>query len=302
MTKLLTSICVLQLVERGQLTVDEDILHHLPVLARQKVLRGFNPIDDSPILEDRKGPINLRQLLTHSSGAGIDFVQPELRRYRQVVSGDVSPSGYIDERCDLPLLFQPGEGWAYGAGVTWAGKVAESVAGVNLEEYMRENVFKPLGIEGITFFPEAHPELQGRLASMTIVDKETGKVVDITGHGLPDLSGVDVKDCFGGEGAYADLTDFSEVVKSLLMNDGKLLQRETVDQLFEPRLPTATSKAALRDAFADTNWLPGDFEGPNEYDWSLGGLLIEGDGHEFRRKGCLLWIGAAHTFWVGDWR
>lgn len=297
MTKLLTVVAVLQLVERGQITLDEDILSHVPVLAKQKILTGFDARDGSPLFEDRDRAITLRHLLTHTAGTGTEYVQPLLKQFVKEHRPNLGASKTVDERCDLPLLYQPGERWSYGSGITWVGKVVESLTGMGLEEYMRANIFEPLGTEGITFFPRRHLEVMERMAGMTTWNSKTGKLEEL-GAGLPGRTALEREDAFGGEGAFADLSDFFKLVKSLLMDDEKLLKRETAGLMFKPQIPTQAGRNALRDLFADPTWLPGDFEGPNEYDWSAAGLLVDGDGHEFRKKGCCLWIGAAHTFWV----
>lgn len=297
MTKLLTAICVLQLVERKQVTLDEDITSHVPILAKQRILTAFDANTGSPIFEDRKGSITLRHLLTHTAGTGTEYVQPLLKRFVKDHRPHIGSAKTVDERCDLPLLYQPGEGWSYGSGVTWAGKVVESATGVGLEEYMRKNIFKQLGIEGITFFPRRYREIEERLTGMTTWNPSTGRLEDLDA-GLPGRTALDRMDAFGGEGAFADLGDFFKVVRSLLVDDEVLLKKETAALIFEPQIPTQAGRDGLRNMFADPTWLPGDFEGPNEYDWSAAGLLVVGDGHEFRRRGCCLWIGAAHTFWV----
>lgn len=297
MTKLLTAVCVLQLVERNRITLDEDITAHIPALAQQQILTGFDANDGSPLFELRREPITLRHLLTHTAGTGTEYVQPLLKRFVKDHRPDLETARTVEERCTLPLLYQPGEGWSYGSGVTWAGKVVESVTGVGLEDYMRKNIFEPLGIGGTTFFPRRYPEIECRLARMTTWNPKTGRLEELEA-GLPGRTALDRQEAFGGEGAFADLSDFFKVLTSLLAGDEKLLKRETAALIFEPQIPTEAGRNALREMFADPTWLPGDLEGPNEYDWSAAGLLVMGDGHEFRRRGCCLWIGAAHTSWV----
>ncbi|KAJ6437202.1 beta-lactamase family protein [Purpureocillium lavendulum] len=294
MTKLLTTIAALQLSERGHIGLDDDVSEHLPVLAKQPVLTGFAD-DGSPNLAKRDRPITLRHLLTHSSGAGYLFLHPQLRQYVQHVKPK-KPSGTIDELFALPLLHQPGEGWNYGSGISWAGRLVEKLTGQTLGAYMDDNIFKPLGICRITFFPQDVSELDGQVSDMTFRQDDGGLRAAPPGLSFfPPL-----KDCLGGEGAYADLQDYMKVVRSLLLDDEKLLRRDTTRLMFLPQLPTQASRDGLRDAFEDPSWAVGDFSGPKELDWAYGGLLVVGDAHPLRRKGYLSWSGAANLYWFVD--
>ncbi|OBT65524.1 hypothetical protein VE03_05016 [Pseudogymnoascus sp. 23342-1-I1] len=296
MTKLLTSIALLQLQERGTVGLDQDVSEYVPVLAKQSVLSGFNK-DGTPILVKREKDITLRLLLTHSSGAGYIFMDPKLQQYAKYTGKSITESSTIDDIFDWPLLYQPGEGWAYGAGVSWAGRVLEKLTGKTLEEYMQENIFKPLGISRITFFPKANPVLEGQVSDMSVRDDATG-TLSAAPLGLPFFG--DLKDCLGGEGAYADLTDYFKVMRSILLDDGALLKSETTALMFQPQLPTDAARAGLKEAMEDPSWAVGDFSGPNEYDWAFGGIIIAGDNHPMRHRGCLMWSGAANLFWFID--
>ncbi|ELR06514.1 hypothetical protein GMDG_02149 [Pseudogymnoascus destructans 20631-21] len=140
MTKLLTSIALLQLHEHGTVGLDQDVSEY--VLTKQSILTGFSK-DGTPILVKREKDITLRLLLTHSSSASYSFMDPKLQQYAQYTGKSVTESSTIDDIFDWPLLYQPGEGWTYGAGITWVGKVLEKLTGKSLEEYMQENIFNP---------------------------------------------------------------------------------------------------------------------------------------------------------------
>lgn len=68
--------------------------------------------------------------------------------------------------------------------------------------------------------------------------------------------------------------------------------------MFQPQLPTDAARARFRKAIEDPSWAVGDFSGPNEYDWSFGGILVTENKHPMRNRGCLIWSGAANLFWV----
>jgi hypothetical protein len=108
------------------------------------------------------------------------------------------------------------------------------------------------------------------------------------------------EDCFGGQGASGNLEDYMKILTSLLVNDGKLLRKETADQFFQPQL-TAESKAAQKALFQDPEKLKlfiGDFPSDVEYDWGLGGILVQSEGRTRRFKGTMIWSGMPNLFWV----
>jgi methyl acetate hydrolase len=149
MTKAVTSVAVMQLVERGRVQLDEPAGTYLPELARVEVLEDFDA-NGTAKLRLPKTPVTVRQLLTHTSGFGYDFLDEKLSRY--VAAGGVpgvrtGDSGFLK----APLLFDPGTKWEYGISTDWLGKLVEKISGQSLEEYFRQNIFAPLGM-GDSFF------------------------------------------------------------------------------------------------------------------------------------------------------
>lgn len=120
MTKLVTTIAALQLVERGLVALDQDVAPQLPVLAGQPVLAGFGD-DGVPRLKAREKPITLRQLLTHSFGGVYDFLSSDIARYRRHLGVDGARGTTVDELFAMPLLYEPGDSWTYGGGLDVRG-------------------------------------------------------------------------------------------------------------------------------------------------------------------------------------
>lgn len=298
-TKLITSIAAMQLVERGQVTLDEDITSRIPALASQQVLNGFSSASDSspdkqePVLEPRKNPITLRQLLTHSAGTAYDFLSPDKIQRWQALQGKTPISGAnVEERFSYPLLYQPGTSWAYSTSIDWAGRVIESVTGHDLETYFRQNIFEPLGLTSLTFSGDRVAE-SGNLWPMSGRDPVTGKVIPFTGVDL----NRGVTSPIGGQGLYGRMDEYMQILHSILIDDEKLLRPETAAEMFKPQLGQAPKKTFLR-TMEDPSWAVGDFPDTQEYDWSFGGLLVDGDSHPYRKRGTLIWGGAANIFWV----
>lgn len=292
MTKLVTSVAAMQLVERGLITLDEDVSPLLPSLAKLEILTGFAD-DGTPITHKRKNPITLRRLLTHSAGVGYPFSDPRLIQY--IEWKKPSPdAGTVDEVFDLPLVYEPGEGYLYSSAIDRVGQLIEKVTGQNLEEYMKKNIWEPLGMNSTTFFPREHPEIQARQVPMGFRDEATGVVAE-TGEQAWFEKGL--KEPFGGQGLYSTMTDYTKLLHSLLVDDEKVLKKETAALFFQPQLSPA-SKASLLKLMTGPEWLIGKFPETNEYDWGLGGILIDGDKHDFRRKNTMIWSGASNCFWV----
>lgn len=294
MTKLMTTIAAMQLVESDRISLDKDVTELLPVLAQQDVLTGFSS-DGVPSTEKRKHPITLRQLLTHSSGVGYDFLQPEINMYREYHKLSRTPGKTINERFGTPLLHQPGEGWSYGGSLDWAGHLVEKLTGQSLEDYMKQHIWDPLGLKDITFWPNGRSEqFADRRAAMSIRDERTGKAVQSRRY--IDLN-AGLVEAAGGQGAFATMSDYMEIVYSLLADDERLLKKATTEIMFQPQL-SSTSKAALLQSFKYPEWAIGSFPDTEEYDMGLGGVLIDGNKHPYRKRGAMLWSGAPNLIWV----
>ncbi|KAK5657264.1 hypothetical protein OQA88_3323 [Cercophora sp. LCS_1] len=248
MTKLLTCVAALQLVEAGAISLDDDVAKLLPELAKKKILKGFDK-KGRPVLKDRKKKITLRHLLTHSSGCGYTFLNDDLKTF---VGGSAFPnatgSRTVGERFDFPLLFEPGEGWVYGCGIDWVGQLVERVSGIPLERYFQERILAKVDVgEGrVTFYPERG--VKGPRAVMTARGPD-GRVAP---RPLPE--GIPERKEMGGEGGHADLKAYMDVVWSLLRNDGRLLK--SVEELFKPQLEKK-AKEALTEMCANPGWIVG---------------------------------------------
>ncbi|GAQ11841.1 acyltransferase LovD [Aspergillus lentulus] len=296
-TKLITCIAVMQLVEAGKLNLDDDMSPIIPELAEQEVLLGFDETTGEPQLRKRTNPLKLRYLLTHSAGLAYGAMNPLLQRWGALNNRAPQSGPTVVERFAYPLAYEPGTGWGYSPGVDWAGKIVERVTGETLESYFRKHIFDPLDITSITFWPRKHPSIQGKLATMT-ARTASGGIEPYKGPYITDGA----EDCFGGQGASGNLEDYMKILTSLLVNDGKLLRKETADQFFQPQL-TAESKVAQKALIQDPEKVKifvGDFPSDMEYDWGLGGILVQSDGRTRRSKGTMIWSGMPNLFWFID--
>lgn len=183
-TKPIVAVAAMILVEECRLRLDDPVDHWLPELADRRVLARI----DGPLEETvpAKRPITLRDLLTLRMGIG--YTMDALGRYPihgllselGILQGPPHPARMPDTDewmrrvGQLPLMWQPGEVWAYDLGLDVAGVLVARASGMPLGEFMRERIFEPLGMRDTGFYvPE---EKLDRLAMSYAPDWETGEI------------------------------------------------------------------------------------------------------------------------------
>ena len=284
-TKLITTIAALQCVEDGSLTLTSPVSDILPELAAQPVLT------ESGVLEPTVRPIKLEMLLSHTSGVAYDFLVPRLQKWT-VENRPPLPEGArrpVEEAFAYPLAHQPGEGWYYGPGLDWAGRMIERVTGGTLGEHVRQRICRPLGIvEAETqFYPVRGEAVRQRLVDLNPEDPEgLGRAVLGGGGDMNKRSEGD----FGGHGLFMTGESYAKVLRSLLANDGKLLRPQTVDDMFRDRIgPEAEARhRAAMDGPVGPFFRVGTAPG-SKVGHGLGGLLTLEDVEGWYGEKTLSW-------------
>ncbi len=179
MTKPVTAVAAMILVEQCKLRLDDPVERWLPELADRKVLRAIDaPADDTV---PAKRAITLRDLLSFRLGYGMIPVFPDRYPIQHAIAeagfapGPVFPAFAPDELMrrygSLPLIYQPGERWLYNSGTEILGVLIARVAGTSFGEFLSERIFAPLGMKDTAFFvPEAR---QHRFATSYVHDRAT---------------------------------------------------------------------------------------------------------------------------------
>ena len=139
MTKAITSVAVMQLVEQGKVKLDSPVGDYLPQMKEAEVLEGFDA-DNNPILRPAKTAVTVHQLLTHTSGFVYEIWNENAARYAS--SGHTEGGNFLE----APLAFDPGTKWEYGISTDILGVLVEVVSEQSLNEYFREHIFNPLGM------------------------------------------------------------------------------------------------------------------------------------------------------------
>lgn len=179
MTKPVVSLAVLMLLEEGRLLLDEPLAQYLPEFAGLKVGHPDPSTPDGLRLVPPARPVSLHDLLRHTSGMTYEFLGdgPVHRAYQRARLGDPRRSNaeLCETLAELPLIAEPGERWGYGRSTDVLGRVIEVVSGVSLGEFLRRQIFEPLGMHDTAFHVEA--DQHHRIAEPFPVDPDTGEVV-----------------------------------------------------------------------------------------------------------------------------
>ena len=138
MTKAITGIAAMELVEQGKLSLDAPASKIIPALGDVKVLDGWD--GDTARLRAPKRAITLRHLLTHTAGFSYSLWNKDIGKYEEVkkVPGIITCQ---NAALTTPLIADPGEKWNYGINIDFAGKMVEAVSGMRLGEYFAKNIF-----------------------------------------------------------------------------------------------------------------------------------------------------------------
>ncbi|KAF2399128.1 beta-lactamase/transpeptidase-like protein [Trichodelitschia bisporula] len=292
-TKLITSICALQCVEKGLVSLDEDISRILPELKDPEIASLDSSAPNGFKLTPAKNRVTLRQLLTHSSGVGYEWMNPTLQAWRKVHGPPAEElSGKIVATYSMPLLFEPGEGWMYGGGLDWAGVMVQRLNGdQSLGDYMDEHIFKPFGMNSTTFQLNQRPDIKKRVVQAATRTPDDGLVPHPKAVWLEE-----VHEHSGGGGLWSSVNDYIKVLHDLVKDEPTLLKKETVETLLiapqlDPEGPAVRQLAGARGAVG-ANAAAADVG----ISYGLGGMAITKD-NEFLPKNTLSWGGLPNLKW-----
>ncbi|KAH7071082.1 beta-lactamase/transpeptidase-like protein [Paraphoma chrysanthemicola] len=293
-TKLVTTIAVMQCVERGQLDLNTDIANLLPEWKDPKILTGFNEKNEA-IFKPATKAITLRNMLTHSSGMAYVFMDPLLARYQDLHSKQPPnpPMSVAEKFPQHFLVFEPGERWMYSPGIDWAGVVVERVTSMKLGEYMQSHIFDIVFAKDATFHPEKREEVQAR--RVTSWERVGQCVQELKQPYWPDRVDAD----FGGGGLFATVDDLLKIYQGVLT--GQLLRPETVKEMFQPHLENirgldTPDEYSLSSRNAIWNTIPVDVP----VSFGIGGLINTAAVPKRRGVNSLTWSGYPNCYWWID--
>ncbi len=285
LTKAITSVAAMQLVEQGRIGLDQPLGPVVPKLAGLQVLEGFGE-DGQPIMRPARREVTLHDLLTHTSGFVYETWNANLGRYVRATGKPGSGSG-LNAGLEMPLAFDPGERWEYGLGVDWAGKLVEAVSGQSLGKYIAQHIAGPLGMTDTQF---GRPDsarvvtIHNRLPDGTLRPGSSGR------PSKPELES-------GGGGLYSTAPDYLRFLAMLLRGGDAILRPETVAQMGRNQigaLDVTRMQTVMPPMSNDAEFFPGMAKG-----WGYGFVINSEAGPAGRAANSLAWAGLANCYyWI----
>ncbi len=291
MTKAVTGAAAMQLVEQGRLELDGPASAVIPYLGEVGVLEGFDG-DGQPKTRPPRRPITLRHLLTHTSGYVYEIWNTDILAYQEA-KGVPQITSCENAALTTPLLFDPGERWDYGIGIDWAGKMVEAVSGQRLGQYMKENIFDPLGMGDTAF--RITPAMQERMATVHVRGEDGAWMgMEFTVEQDPEFE-------MGGGGLYSTVGDYLKFIRMILnkgaANGHRVLRPETVEAMSVNSMGdnrVVNLATAMPPYSNDAEFFPG-----MEKTWGLTFMINNEEAPTGRTAGSLAWAGLANSyFWI----
>ncbi len=296
MTKPIVSVAAIRLIEACKLSLYSNIQDFIPSFKHLKVLRPNGE------LERLKRPINLADLLTHTSGLSYNFnmgcsVAQFYQQENILNDPNISLEQMADKIATIPLAFQPGESWRYSVATDVIGRVLEVVEGKNLSEILSEQILAPLDMKETSFsISEANAKrimpMHGNTDANKLISFQQAplKIVDAEQN---HPSQGDLVNLRGGTGLFSTIDDYQLFCNFLL--NGK-------DKNGSPLVSKTMHDFMLTNRISD-HMLPLRL-GPialSGYGWNLIGRVMTNKGlaMSLTENGEFGWSGAASTyFWI----
>ena len=288
MTKPITSVAVLQLVEAGKVKLDASAGDYLPEIAQVQVIDHIDPKTGAASLRPPRTPVTVRQLLSHTSGYGYALWDQVLTDYRaKVTAHSAKPTSYREA-----LRFDPGTKWQYGSSTAWLGRLVEAVSGRNLEQYFREKILDPLAMTDTSF--DLTPAQQLRLVT------ERRRAPNGVLRETANVPLRPVKLYAGDGGLYSTATDYARFM-SMILGGGQLggvhvLQAETVAMMTRNQIGSLSLSAlkTVDPRLSLSGQVPGRLD-----KFGLGFAINTQPVEGGRASGSLAWAGIENTyFWI----
>lgn len=303
MTKPITGMAAMQLIDEGKLGLDQPLHEILPAYKSMQVQKVYDGPIAADNLEPAVRPITIRQLLTHTAGLGYGIVQQgpiaDAYRDRGIVPGLITrlqsvpvfrgksvPSLelFADRLAEMPLVYQPGTRWSYSMGLDLIGRVIEVVSGQPFDRFLQERFFDPLGMNDTAF--GVAPAKAERLTTGYLI--ANGALLPID----PAASSVYLDPPpfpFGGAGLACTPLDYDRFL-TMLLHHGEFGGQRAMGEL--------AVRVGTSDILPDTLAPDGGYEREGE-PWGFGAGGRVGRG---AFEGVYGWAGAAGTLGFVDFK
>ncbi len=294
-TKAIVSIAFLQLVELGNIGLDDPIEKYIPAFREQQVAIIEK---DSIKLVSKKRSITIRDLLSHQSGISSPEEYPKLKtlfsKYHLDQPLNVAfktLKDEVDQIAKMPLAHQPGERFSYGLSTNVVGRLIEIISGKSLDAYLKDNIFKPLQMKDTYFYLPKYK--QNRLVKVyrNIKNDSLSEISpDMYPINYPNVENGTYYSAIGG--LVSTTHDYAKFLTCLL-NDGvyaknkQLISRLTLQQFISNQL-------------GDKNFIFGGIKSLNNFGLGVGLTTKQGTILNNATEGSFFWGGAFNTAYMVD--
>ena len=242
MTKPVTSIALMMLVEQGLLQLTDPVSKFIKSFGETRVWNTGTIL--KPMTAALTEPIRVWHLLTHTSGLtyGFNYADVVDDMYRRAgfetgLSYNESLEVVCDKIASLPLVFQPGSSWNYSMATDVVGRIIEVISKMPLDEFLEKNIFAPLGMTDTAFFvPE---EKRSRVSSLYRYDEVNHSKIKLDTLGNSSLE--NPKFLSGGGGLISTAGDYFKFIKMLegrgKSGDVRIVSSRTIDLMTQNHLP-----------------------------------------------------------------
>ena len=223
MTKVQTMTAVMQLVEQGKLSLEDEVAKYLPAYGNLTVKTGTG-------VEPLKWPLKIRHLVSMQSGLDYDLERAGIVRVLKEKGQAATTREIVDAFAETPLNFQPGTHFCYSLSHDVVAAIIEVVSGMSFGEYLRKNVWEPLGMKD-TFFAKPLNDGLPRLAQQYIATDDGIVPMEQTCN-------YQLSECYesGGAGLVSNTEDYAILADAIacggVSGQGvRILKPETVEQI-----------------------------------------------------------------------
>ncbi len=302
MTKPITSVAALMLVDEGRIALDEPIHRYAPEFARMRVLRSPDaPLDDTV---DASRPITFDDLLTHRAGFtyGSFHRGPISAAYREAlgdeIDSDRTPDEWIANLANLPLIGQPGSAMYYGCSTDLLGLLLARIEGISLGNLLDRRIFAPLGMKDTAFLV---PREKHHRRALAYGFDQNGKLIRLLSRPGAFVAERPSEMAFesGSGGLWSTLDDYLKFAR-IFLGDGqvdgvRLLRPETLSKMMTNQ---------LTDAQRANTVLLGQkpFAAGRGFGFGVS-VVLESNRADFMRRGhvgTVSWPGAFGGWWQAD--
>jgi CubicO group peptidase (beta-lactamase class C family) len=239
MSKPITTVAVMMLVEQGKITLDEPIAKYIPAFKEMKVGMETRDDDGKPkfYLVDAKKPITIQDLLRHTSGITYGFFGDLMAKKAyvaaDVLAGDYDNAEFAERIAKLPLAFQPGTTWDYSHSTDILGRLVEVVSGQSLYQFEKQHILDPLGMSDTSFYVGDQAK-HARIAEPFPNDRTIGPGVTFS-----DPRAVKKWES-GGGGMVGTVTDYARFLMMLrnggTLDGSRIIGRKTLELMASDHL------------------------------------------------------------------